>query len=510
MKLIPKYILLTLLSIFFYSIICHAVQVNGFCYLENQTNHSGTRILFEADSPSAVTDSVLTDNTGYYQIELEPGLYDVNFSHQNYVEENLFDQLLIESMTLIDVTLSDIIQLIGEISGVLTRGTYQVIGDIVVAYTLIIEPGVVFIFVGSYYFDVFGCLNAVGTEEDSIIFRSRQGAEAWNGLEIWWPSSSSILKYCKITNSDQCGIVFTDASAIIEDCYINGNSGIGSGAGGISMGAWSHPTLQSCIIVDNSAISNTGGVKISGDAAPLFQDCIIAANGPHGGVLCYDDAQPVFENCTISYNWDNGDAGDGINCSENASPTIINCIFKENSSQGIDLTCSGEVTVQYSDFHNNLGGDYSGWAVPPFIGDLLTVNYNNDPCDIYYNIFLDPLFADPNNGNFNLTAASPCIDAGDPTFPFDPDGTIADIGAFYFDQSLPVVDDLTITVVINDVILYWSPAATAQSYNIYRSDVPYFDISGMTPLAQVTDPQYVDSNAFPGGPWYYIVTVEMD
>ena len=59
------------------------------------------------------------------------------------------------------------------------------------------------------------------------------------------------------------------------------------------------------------------------------------------------------------------------------------------------------------------------------------------------NIDADPLFADPGNCDFHLTwtnfpisdsTKSPCIDAGDPNSPLDPDGTRADIGAYYFDQ----------------------------------------------------------------------------
>jgi len=43
--------------------------------------------------------------------------------------------------------------------------------------------------------------------------------------------------------------------------------------------------------------------------------------------------------------------------------------------------------------------------------------------------------------DFHLTASSPCIDAGDPTSPLDPDSTFADMGAFYFDQLNEIYDN---------------------------------------------------------------------
>jgi hypothetical protein len=61
------------------------------------------------------------------------------------------------------------------------------------------------------------------------------------------------------------------------------------------------------------------------------------------------------------------------------------------------------------------------------------INYSDaDPGsnDISYN----PQFTDSENGDFSLQSNSPCIDAGDPSSPQDPDGTIADIGAFYYNQ----------------------------------------------------------------------------
>jgi hypothetical protein len=67
------------------------------------------------------------------------------------------------------------------------------------------------------------------------------------------------------------------------------------------------------------------------------------------------------------------------------------------------------------------------------------------------------------NGDFTLQLNSPCIDAGDPNSPLDPDGTIADMGAFYFDQSSnctysgdlnddDTTDILDIVLIINQIM----------------------------------------------------------
>lgn len=46
----------------------------------------------------------------------------------------------------------------------------------------------------------------------------------------------------------------------------------------------------------------------------------------------------------------------------------------------------------------------------------------------------DPMFVEPAFDDFNLVWGSPCIDAGDPASPPDPDGTVVDMGALYYDQ----------------------------------------------------------------------------
>ncbi len=47
------------------------------------------------------------------------------------------------------------------------------------------------------------------------------------------------------------------------------------------------------------------------------------------------------------------------------------------------------------------------------------------------NLHADPALAYPSTGNFELSPGSSCIDAGDPFSPNDPDGSTADMGAYY-------------------------------------------------------------------------------
>jgi len=105
-------------------------------------------------------------------------------------------------------------------------------------------------------------------------------------------------------------------------------------------------------------------------------------------------------------------------------------------------------------------GIYSDSSLSHFINNIIWDNWLDelyienvppifDYCDIQDtlvpgvgNIDVDPLFRDTANGDFHLMATycgdpydSPCIDAGDPASPLDPDSTIADMGALYFDQT---------------------------------------------------------------------------
>ncbi|MBM3239033.1 T9SS type A sorting domain-containing protein [Candidatus Poribacteria bacterium] len=99
-----------------------------------------------------------------------------------------------------------------------------------------------------------------------------------------------------------------------------------------------------------------------------------------------------------------------------SSLTVTNCILWEDS--GVEIyNYESTPTVTYCDVQ----GGYTGTG----------------------NINADPLFVDPSSGDYHLQPGSPCIDAGDPNSPKDPDGTRADMGAFYFDQSAPFPGDVS-------------------------------------------------------------------
>ncbi len=122
----------------------------------------------------------------------------------------------------------------------------------------------------------------------------------------------------------------------------------------------------------------------------------------------------------------------GISCRAYTSPTIISNALFDNII-GI-IFSSAPAEINYNSFWQN-NSLYSGDFPPPLFGEIVIVNLNGDPCDPYLNLFMDPLFVDPVNLDFHLTENSPCIDAGDPDPEYyDPDGTIADIGAFYYNQ----------------------------------------------------------------------------
>ncbi len=164
------------------------------------------------------------------------------------------------------------------------------------------------------------------------------------------------------------------------------------------------------------------------------------------GVIHQGDAAGVFEHNLVGRT-----DGNGLLTASNAAPIVRHNIFLENGipgppprGRGICWLASTPAAISHNLFHANTiaailwpasaGSNFSGAAA----------NAVDSTDAVFGNLDGDPLLTDPDALDFTLTAGSPAIDAGDPALPLDPDGTIADLGPFYFDQGgvsdAPAVD----------------------------------------------------------------------
>ena len=330
----------------------------------------------------------------------------------------------------------------------------------------------------------------------------------WDGAGIFLYCSNILVEdseFRKNTAFFGGGIWSEDSHPTITNCIFEENTATWDG-GGILIGFYSQAVVEGCNFYRNTAWRGGGIWCHKSDF--IIRDCLIRDNSADcgGGLILYWQSDNIVENCTISGNSAVTDGG-GIHCSYSNS-TIINTIVESSSGNGgIYCDVYTQLSITYGDYWNNQNGNFTGPNVPPGLGQIVSVNTNGDSCDIYQNIFLDPLFVNSQQGDFNLQWGSPCIDAGDPLSPLDPDNTIADVGAFYFDQSAPqAIQDLTISLDSTNIVLNWSPVPNTDSYNIYRSDSPYFVISGLTPIATVDENTYIDYDAVPFGSFFYVVT----
>jgi len=125
--------------------------------------------------------------------------------------------------------------------------------------------------------------------------------------------------------------------------------------------------------------------------------------------------------CTIDRSTFASSDGTGITYRGGVEPLITNCIIAFNRI-GIVRDGRFDATIRYSDVHENRVDNYLDCEP-------------GEGC-----IDVNPLFVNAFD-DFHLTAESPCIDIGDPGSPHDSDGTVADMGAFYFHHQLSAPGD---------------------------------------------------------------------
>ena len=232
-------------------------------------------------------------------------------------------------------------------------------------------------------------------------------------------------------------------------------------------------TNASSVSVKNNICEGLGGAGFyfNNTILDMSHNLIVT---PGVGVEISNQVQgSVLNNTIISTN--NGDYG--LTVSNQSFPSIRNNII-QGYTTGMYLENDFiNNNVSHNGFWDISGDIYSGNAIADQMGELITYNNNSDVSDIYGNIYMDPMFVNQDSSDYNLIDSSPYINAGSPSYT-DVDGSISDIGAFYFD-SPAYQDSITNVSVVNlnitgNVLLNDSDnhsGTTISFYNIIYPDV---------------------------------------
>ncbi|HIB51841.1 MAG TPA: hypothetical protein EYO48_01705, partial [Candidatus Marinimicrobia bacterium] len=149
---------------------------------------------------------------------------------------------------------------------------------------------------------------------------------------------------------------------------------------------------------------------LDGSNCTIRNNLIVQAYGDGYGAVVASESQYVSNNNTFVSN--------GMGYANLSSDGTVSNDIIYGSSNTVYLDENSSIEVTYSDIEGGWEGEG--------------------------NIDADPLFVSPDNGDFHLQSDSPCIDAGDPNSSYDPDGTIADMGAYYYHQGSGVPIEIII------------------------------------------------------------------
>ena len=256
------------------------------------------------------------------------------------------------------------------------------------------------------------------------------------------------------------------SSPLILANIIEDNDTWNTGAGIL---CWHSPAIiRGNIVRNNYTRDNAGG--IAGPWGGIAEKNIIAGNrvgfrvcegGLAGGIMAGPGVvryNVIVDNQAVLYGCPS--LGGGLYTRGDTSSYIYNNTIVNNSARagpsdsrggGIYLRSTQEYSGQT--FRNNIiafnpygGGVYASIQDSGYVDWDYNLVFGNDSANYIgiepgpHDIQEDPMFVDRFSGDYHLLRNSPCIDAGDPDFPLDPDGSRADIGAYYFDQTVGIDD----------------------------------------------------------------------
>jgi uncharacterized protein (TIGR02145 family) len=269
----------------------------------------------------------------------------------------------------------------GDVSGTwsFANSPYLIGGDIYVAGgdTLFIEPGVEIIFQNNYTFDISGCLQAQGTENDSIRFTEADTAGFSTGTDPGWSFNINTdyanffsklirLSYCVIEYSNSISafeMAFSDlqfSNSVIRNCK----------SYGLSVFGYSLVTLSETEFTENKG----GGMYIwvtgsSGEAH--ISGCLINKNIGNGLTTAYGGGPVYIDSCMFSEN-----SASGLLIAPDMPFFISNSIIENNGNVSIEgggMAVNGYCSMNNVTVRNNLALNGGGLSLQNSILNDVTI-----------------------------------------------------------------------------------------------------------------------------------------
>ncbi|MBN2461937.1 MAG: hypothetical protein JXB60_10080, partial [Candidatus Cloacimonetes bacterium] len=253
---------------------------------------------------------------------------------------------------------------------------------------------------------------------------------------------------------------------------------------------------NSHLIMDNTLISSNmagHGVGIYAYLSELniyntiIRNNICPLQRGNGGGLYIILTDILLCNCNLVDNYADS-YGSALVGHVSSTIDIVNCIFTGNNNcSSIHVFDANTILSATCNNFWNEGNIFSNCN--DSLGVITGTNNNGDPCDAFYNIFLEPVFMSP--WNHQLFSSSPCINAGiqDTTglnLPqYDRAGNtriyadIIDIGAYEFQGITEIAspENIIIETAEGQIRISWDVIYPATSYQIYSSNVAYDSFS---------------------------------
>jgi len=296
-----------------------------------------------------------------------------------------------------------------------TNSPYNIFEDISIAAgkSLQINPGVTVRFMGQFGINVGEDtqLLAIGAEDDSITFCSRDTVSDWQGITFNNSGDDDIIDYCVFKNSQAStryqyygGAIelISTSPQIAHSTFINNSARY---HGGAIYCRDSNLKIDHSVFESNDA-SQMGGALYIYNSTIDIKNCLFHKNTAEDGAVIYGANSAVtLTNATLVRN--QASRLGGVLCFQSGNNVWIkNSIIWENKALSGEVAYFDVNTIlqcEYSDIDTT--GEYWLHGLLGMTGELIWGHGN---------ICANPLFGDAENGNFSLQPQSPCIDAGDP------------------------------------------------------------------------------------------------